>query len=151
MPLIKKKSKEALSQNIETEMNAGKPKAQSLAIALNTQRMAKKKKMASGGPVPMAEGGMVDIDDHYGSIADAILKKKRMMAEGGQVEPDSMETPSTVSPYNEDDHEAILKELYDTDQLSDQPEDSNTHGDMLKDDNQNSGSVADKIRRKMKK
>jgi hypothetical protein len=43
MPLKKSASKAAVSQNIKTEMAAGKPQKQAVAIALNTQRQAKKK------------------------------------------------------------------------------------------------------------
>lgn len=42
---------------------------------------AKPKPQAS--PTPMAHGG--DVDEHYSSIADAILAKKRKMAMGGEV------------------------------------------------------------------
>ena len=38
MPLIKSKSKKAISENIKTEMNAGKPQKQAVAIALSTAR-----------------------------------------------------------------------------------------------------------------
>lgn len=47
MPLIKSKSKAAVGQNIKTEMAAGRPQKQAIAIALSTQRAAgvgKKKK-----------------------------------------------------------------------------------------------------------
>jgi hypothetical protein len=44
MPLKKSKSKKAVGQNIKTEMKAGKPQKQAVAIALNTQREAKKKR-----------------------------------------------------------------------------------------------------------
>jgi len=44
MPLIKSRSKKAVGQNIKTEMAAGKPRKQAIAIALNTQRRAGKKK-----------------------------------------------------------------------------------------------------------
>ncbi len=44
MPLIKSKSKEAVSENIRREIAAGKPKAQSIAIALSVQRAAEGKK-----------------------------------------------------------------------------------------------------------
>ena len=44
MPLIKSKSKEAVGKNIRTEMKAGRPQKQAVAIALETQRRAKKKK-----------------------------------------------------------------------------------------------------------
>jgi hypothetical protein len=38
MPLIKSKSKRAISANIKTEMAAGKKQSQAIAIALNTAR-----------------------------------------------------------------------------------------------------------------
>ena len=40
MPLIKGKSKEAISQNIKTEIAAGRGQKQAVAIALNTARKA---------------------------------------------------------------------------------------------------------------
>lgn len=51
MPLIQGKSDEARSKNIATEMKAGKPRKQSIAIAYSVQRKNKKKKMALGGAV----------------------------------------------------------------------------------------------------
>ena len=38
MPLKKGKSKKSISSNIKTEMAAGKPQKQAIAIALNTAR-----------------------------------------------------------------------------------------------------------------
>lgn len=38
MPLIKSRSKKAVSENIKTEMAAGKPQKQAVAIALDVQR-----------------------------------------------------------------------------------------------------------------
>lgn len=49
MPLIKGKSKESFGKNVSTEMHAGKPMKQSLAIAYAMKRKAKK--MAMGGEV----------------------------------------------------------------------------------------------------
>lgn len=41
MPLLNSKLKSAVSQNIRTEMKAGKPQKQAVAIALDVQRRAK--------------------------------------------------------------------------------------------------------------
>ncbi len=49
MPLIKGKSKKALSKNIAAEMNAGKPQNQAIAIAYDVKRRSARKKMAEGG------------------------------------------------------------------------------------------------------
>lgn len=47
MPLVKSKSKEAFKENVRTEIKAGKPPKQAVAIAYSVQRRAPK--MASGG------------------------------------------------------------------------------------------------------
>ena len=44
MPLIKSTSKSAVGKNIATEMKAGKPQKQAVAIALSVKREAAKKK-----------------------------------------------------------------------------------------------------------
>lgn len=44
MPLIKSGSRKAVSSNIKTEMAAGRPQKQAVAIALNVGRKAKGKK-----------------------------------------------------------------------------------------------------------
>lgn len=124
MPVIKKMSKEASSPA---------SKADSLSVAYNTQRIARKK-MGPSAPVT------ADHEEHYSSIADAILKKKKM-ADGGMVEPDdNEETPASLSPYDDDNEDAILKELYDED-LGPQPEDSDEDGD----------DMISQIRKKMKR
>lgn len=57
MPLIKSGSKKAVSTNIRTEMAAGKPQKQAVAIALETARRAKR---AAGGAVGhVYTGGIV--------------------------------------------------------------------------------------------
>ena len=48
MPLKDGKSQDVISSNIRTEMDAGKPQDQAVAIALSK---AEKKKMAKGGMV----------------------------------------------------------------------------------------------------
>lgn len=204
MPLIKSKSKQAVSKNIETEMNAGKPQKQSIAIAMSVQRQAKKKKMAYGGPAQretnavspeprkpdntrppeseymadhFAEGGMAGEDcsncghpfnrnpgtpeakpddmrppeseymaNHFanGGIAESIMNKKRM-ASGGMVDINENAQESGQTPYDEDNSEAYKKELYDDSQLSDQPSDSNEHGD--RDDDY---SISSQVRKRMR-
>lgn len=49
MPLIQSRSKKAQSKNIETEMHAGKPQDQAIAISYAVKRKNAKKKMAEGG------------------------------------------------------------------------------------------------------
>lgn len=44
MPLAKGKSKETVRKNIKTEMKAGKPQKQAVAIALNQARKSAKAK-----------------------------------------------------------------------------------------------------------
>ncbi len=48
MPLMSGKSQAAVSQNIKTELAAGKPKAQAIAIALHVARKSKKQKKGKG-------------------------------------------------------------------------------------------------------
>jgi hypothetical protein len=47
MPLIKSASKKAVSQNIRTEIKAGRPQKQAVAIALSTQDQAAKRTIMS--------------------------------------------------------------------------------------------------------
>ena len=64
MPLIHSKKPAAFSKNVSTEMHAGKPQKQALAIAYSVKRKAEHKKMNHGGevegcPLCMDEGGSV--------------------------------------------------------------------------------------------
>jgi len=69
MPLLKGRSKKDFSKNVATEMDAGKPQKQALAIAYSVKRRSPKKKMYKGGEVelsaasesrPMPEGEYAD-------------------------------------------------------------------------------------------
>lgn len=51
MPLVKSPSRAAVSRNIKTEMAAGKPQKQAVAIALDVQRRAGGDKPAPKKPV----------------------------------------------------------------------------------------------------
>ena len=53
MPLVKSGSRAAVSQNIKTEMAAGKPQKQAVAIALSVGRRA-----GGGAGVPRRRGGI---------------------------------------------------------------------------------------------
>lgn len=74
MPLIKSKSKKAFSKNVETEMDAGKPQKQSLAIAFSMKKHAPKKK-ASGGTV---SSGSKDMNYADGGAVSATTEKRPM-------------------------------------------------------------------------
>ena len=88
MPLIKSKSDKAFKKNIATEVKAGKPVKQAVAIAYSTKREAKK---ATGGSVhdDVAEDKklikkafkMHDAQEHKGSKGTDLSKLKR----GGSV------------------------------------------------------------------
>lgn len=48
MPLVKGTSKKAFSENVKTEMHAGKPQKQAVAIAYSVKRAAQSKKKTGG-------------------------------------------------------------------------------------------------------
>lgn len=60
MPLIKSKSDKAFKKNIATEVKAGKPVKQAVAIAYSTKRAAPVKKARGGSPNPMNYDSDVD-------------------------------------------------------------------------------------------
>ena len=61
MPLIKGKSKAAVSQNIRTEIAAGRPQKQAVAIALNTARKAGAAIPKPKKPVKPVPGNLSDM------------------------------------------------------------------------------------------
>jgi hypothetical protein len=122
MPLMHGKSKKAFSHNVESEMHAGKPQDQSLAIAYSVKRKAGKKKMASGGTVEsgsrdmnMAEGGMAKTQDPRdigkGNIgmkegirfneSSSMKAPKRKYAEGGEINAKNERRPMPDNTYDD--------------------------------------------------
>ena len=80
MPLAKGKSKAAISENIRTEMDAGKPHKQAIAIALSTARKAGKKfgkKAGHNPPKPHhADEALGVVKQPHSAAHDAPLHKK---------------------------------------------------------------------------
>ena len=66
MPLIQGGSRKAISQNIATEVSAGKPQKQAVAIALNTARR-------NGGNIPMPKKKKIP------ALKTRVAKKPPMM------------------------------------------------------------------------
>lgn len=122
MPLIHGKSKKAFEKNVSTEMHSGKPQKQSLAIAYNIQRQAKKK-AAKGG----VAHELPEVEHEEGSTADRILARKKM-AQGGMVD---------------------LKEVYDEPEVEEEL-DFGTSPDSLEEEPSEAQSRVDSIRHKMK-
>lgn len=148
MPLIKSKMKSKQMAMMDDEGGPAPGSGNSLPMALSIQRKNKPKKMAGGGPVvatdpekkktlgetigyPMAEGGEIE----RCSPAEMIMRKRRAarMAEGGMVD---LEEGTEEHGNMEDDlsWEALGKELYDDEQISEQPTDSNEHSDEIESD-----------------
>jgi len=86
-----------------------------------------------------------------GSIADRIMQKRKMMAEGGEVD---LAKNSEEDLNNEDQmsFDAGLKEQYDVDQISPQPMDSNEKGDSRESDaeNMHDDDMIEQIRKRLK-
>lgn len=105
MPLIKPKSQR------DAEVQQDKPSKHSIGIALQIQQQNKKKKSMHTRP----DMSLSMDDDRPTSIADAIVKKKAKMADGGQV----------ADTSDDLDMDALGKENYDDTELTDieeQPE-----------------------------
>lgn len=92
MPLMQSKSKKAFEHNMKSEMEAGKPKKQSLAIAYSIKR--KPKKMWGGGstdpkPTPSpdtsTDKGLASIRKAFGGKAHGGMLKRKKYADGGKI------------------------------------------------------------------
>lgn len=95
-----------------------------------------------------AEGG--EVDKHL-SIAESILRKKKY-AKGGEVlDLDQEPLVDSDDHYDQQNVEAAEDPLYDLDQLSEQPRNSNLKGDKREEDSENTLSMISKIRAKLRK
>jgi hypothetical protein len=91
MPLMRGKSDRAFSKNVATEMDAGKPQKQALAIAYATKR--KSSKMAMGGRVDSPDDARATADSASEhdclmegcDMVDRIIHNRQKMSEGGMV------------------------------------------------------------------
>lgn len=110
-----------------------------------------------GLPRAKADDRRLPVDEYMaghfarGGIAEAIMRKRKMMADGGEVDINENAEESGSSPYDDMNNDAVLKELYDDDQISDQPEDSNEIGDPREEASENKLDMVDAIRKKIKK
>lgn len=105
----------------KTGMPGGESEASDLPMAYRAKRATSKK---ASLPAP---ANISDSDVHYDSIADAIMRQKKS-SDPGQADIQQNGEESGQSPYDDMNHEAVMKELYDDSQLEDQPEDSNEKG-----------------------
>lgn len=96
MPLVHGKSKKSFEKNVKTEIESGKPLKQSLAIAYDVQRKAKKKAKKENP----AENASTPAFREYA---------EEKMAEGGEVEGRRMKRVSGSSFYYKPDDETLAK------------------------------------------
>jgi hypothetical protein len=107
MPLIKSKSKSAFSKNIKTEIAAGKPQKQAVAIAYSVKRMAKK---AEGGSLKSVDSEQnpglaklpTEVRNKMGYMKKGGMYKK---AEGGDVAQDKKMIKKAFSMHDKQQHE----------------------------------------------
>lgn len=108
MPLVKSSSKKAVSTNIKTEMKAGKPQKQAVAIALDVQRRAK------GDPMKKAkkekEIGMSPKASKKAKAMDKKMDKKKGIKEGSPE--DIRQDKATMKKYPAKKISKGRKEMY---------------------------------------
>jgi hypothetical protein len=114
MPLIKPKSKK------DAEVALDKPTKPSIGIALQIQQQNKKKKSMHTRPDMSLDA---QDDERSSSIAEAIVKKKAKMADGGAV--------ADTTDDSDLDMDALGKENYDDVELTDIEDDQPEPTDMI--------------------
>jgi hypothetical protein len=122
----------------------------SLSVALSVAKLARKKdkahKMAEASVSP--ERAQSSGVPQKMSLMAALKRARKAKDEQADLDLNAEE----IQPHNMDEQneEAALKELYDLDQVSDQPEDSNLHGDDLEDSDEDNRDMIALIRKRMK-
>lgn len=108
MPLVQGKAPKSFSSNVSTEMHAGKPQNQALAIAYAVKRK-NAKKMAHGGVVeneklrPMHEPAHNDAVELAKAVMEKHMAHGGMYAEGGMVDEDAGSMESEMLSKSGDD------------------------------------------------
>ncbi len=98
MPLIKSDSDEALQKNIETEIRAGRPKDQAIAIALDIQKRAKAKKRRSQHATTLDPAKKLE-EVNFEAIKQALMKATpEDGGDGAYVRMAKVGTVETLSP-----------------------------------------------------
>ncbi len=98
MPLIKSDSDQALQKNIETEIKAGRPKDQAIAIALDIQRRAKAKKRRSQHATTLDPAKKLE-EVNFEAIKQALMKATpEDGGDGAYVRMVKVGTVETLSP-----------------------------------------------------
>lgn len=92
MPLQRSKSPEAFSSNVKAEMQAGKPQAQSLAIAYAVKRKAQRKGYSEGGEIRRERLK----EDLFGMSEPEMLLESESADESLPIEEAEPETPSRI-------------------------------------------------------
>lgn len=101
----------------------------------------------------LSQGGEIDDlrEETPRTIAEAVMRKKRMMAKGGMVDiqDNGREDPESYDDLN---RAAAMKDdaYFDDSQLSAQPMGSNEHGDDLSDEDKHGAGMIAEIMRKMR-
>lgn len=111
MPLKQSPSKKAFESNLKTEMHAGKPQDQSLAIAYSVKRK-NKRKYADGGTVDRTKGmqpatGAVPADPDKRTVSQSIKAAlgAPTYAEGGEVSAKTEKRPMPGQSFNDSESE----------------------------------------------
>lgn len=147
--LVRAASERPTADKDQRDSAPGRPKVPGTELVrAGSQRPAADEDQDDAGLNMYAEGGDVEgeSDDHHtGTMADMIAKRlahhMHKMAKGGEVgdRPIDRDNNATEQDNYEDDlsFDALGKKVYDDEQLSDQPMDSNETGDEEEKDSEN--------------